>query len=189
MKNELIKDSEAKKALERLKSGNERYLSTDGFNGDISKMVREETCKNGQKPFALVITCSDSRVIPEAIFSCGIGDIFVIRVAGNVVGETELASADYCVEHLGVKLAVVLGHTRCGAVGAAIEGHVHGIVGAVTKEIKRAIGAETDPIVASGLNAIVQAEKLRKQFPTLSVIESVYDIESGKVIWLSSDDE
>lgn len=185
MEKVIFERSEVKKALERLKDGNERYRSTARYNGDVSKTVRIETCKNGQKPFALIITCSDSRVIPEAVFSCGIGDIFVIRVAGNVIGDNELASAVYCVEHLGVNVAVVLGHTHCGAVGAAIKGHTNGVVGSITKDIKIAIGEETDSFTASRLNVFRQAEKLRNVFNDLYVFEAVYDIESGKVDWFN----
>ena len=85
----------ANKALERLKEGNERYLANNSFLGDVSQNIRALTSKFGQKPYAILITCSDSRVIPEAVFSAGIGELFVIRVAGNVIGDNQLGSIEY----------------------------------------------------------------------------------------------
>ena len=82
----------ARSALEKLKRGNAAYLSAKSPIGDISPSVRKKTCDEGQKPYAVVITCSDSRVIPESIFSAGIGELFVIRVAGNVMDRTQLGS-------------------------------------------------------------------------------------------------
>ncbi len=110
-----VKDSGCN-GVERLKEGNRRYLQVKNEIGDISPAVRRDTCVNGQNPFALIITCSDSRVIPEAIFQVGIGDLFVIRIAGNVIDNHQLGSIEYAADHLGVKLIVVLGHTHCGAV-------------------------------------------------------------------------
>lgn len=103
------------------------------------------TSKNGQKPYAVIVSCSDSRVIPECIFSAGIGDLFVIRVAGNVIDKYQLGSIEYAAEHLCCKLVVVLGHTQCGAVGAA-KGKCGGFVGFITDEIRRAVGTETDAV-------------------------------------------
>ena len=170
-----------KDALDRLKAGNERYVSSGEFAGDVSKSIRQDKAEHGQRPFAIVIACSDSRVIPEAIFSCGIGDLFVIRVAGNVVGAHELASVEYAHEHLGVNLALVLGHTKCGAVGAAIHGETEGRVGTLTRDIREAIGSEQGEKIASKINADFQAEKLKKAFENLVTVSAVYDIASGKV--------
>ena len=111
----------AEVALERLKSGNEKYRNAKSCCGDASPEIRTLTSKNGQKPYAVIIACSDSRVIPEFIFSAGIGDLFVIRVAGNVIDNHQLGSIEYAVEHLGCRLVVVLGHTLCGAVGASTQ--------------------------------------------------------------------
>ena len=108
----------AEESLAKLKTGAAAYAASGAFSGDVSEAVRQRTAE-GQHPFATVVTCSDSRVIPEAIFSCGIGDIFVIRTAGSVIGAHELASIEYAAHHLHVPLTVVLGHTHCGAVGAA----------------------------------------------------------------------
>ena len=136
------------------------------LTGAVDAHVRE-TLSSGQSPFAVVVCCSDSRVIPEAIFACGIGDLFVIRVAGNVVGAHELASVEYAHEHLGVNLALVLGHTKCGAVGAAIHGDTEGRVGTLTRDIREAIGSEKGERVASKINADFQAEKLKKKLEKL----------------------
>ena len=112
----------AAEAIQKLKEGNARYLDASSNPGDISKLIRKKTCEEGQSPYAIVVTCSDSRVIPESIFSAGIGELFVIRVAGNVIDNHQLGSIEYAADHLGTNLVVVLGHTHCGAVGAAIGG-------------------------------------------------------------------
>ena len=110
----------AEQALERLRSGNALYLRSRTGSGDVSPEKRADTCENGQRPYAIIITCSDSRVIPESVFGAGIGDLFVIRVAGNVMDDHQLGSVEYAASHLGVKLIVVMGHNHCGAVDAAI---------------------------------------------------------------------
>ena len=91
----------AAEALEKLKEGNQRYLAAKSNPGDISPEIRQYTCENGQSPYAIVVTCSDSRVIPEAVFSAGIGEVFTIRVAGNVMDKHQLGSVEYAAEHLG----------------------------------------------------------------------------------------
>ena len=100
----------ASEALEKLKAGNQRYLSATANPGDVSPKIRHKTCTEGQEPYAIVITCSDSRVIPESVFSAGIGELFVIRVAGNVMDKHQLGSVEYAADHLGCNLVVVLGH-------------------------------------------------------------------------------
>ena len=106
----------ADKALKKLKEGNAKYLNAETSRGNISRMLRKYTHENGQHPYAIIITCSDSRVIPESIFSAGLGDLFVIRVAGNVIDDHQLGSIEYAADHLGSPLIVVLGHTLCSAV-------------------------------------------------------------------------
>ena len=110
----------ADKALTLLKAGNYSYVATGESSGNISPAQRLHTAEEGQHPYAVVITCSDSRVVPEVVFSAGIGDLFVIRVAGNVIDSHQLGSIEYAAEHLGCRLVLVLGHTHCGAVDAAI---------------------------------------------------------------------
>ena len=142
----------ANEAINRLKEGNKRYLTEQTGSGDISPAVRLRTCQNGQQPYAIVIACSDSRVIPESIFCAGIGELFTIRLAGNVIDDHQLGSIEYAVEHLGSNLVVVLGHTKCGAVDAAIHHDPSGFIKYITDEIRLAIGEETDPYRASCMN-------------------------------------
>lgn len=177
------KDLSALNALKRLKEGNKIYLISKTGSGDISPEKRLYTSENGQKPYAVIIGCSDSRVIPEAIFSAGIGELFVIRVAGNVIDNHQLGSIEYAVGHLGCKLVVVLGHTRCGAVSAAVKQN-GGYVKFITDEIKRAAGEETDPVKASILNIKQSVEKIKKALKKtdgLEITGALYHTESGRV--------
>ena len=134
----------AETALRKLKEGNLRYLNETKGTGDISPEKRCDVLANGQHPFAVIVTCSDSRVVPEYVFSADLGDLFVIRVAGNVIDDHQLGSIEYATEHLGIRLVVVLGHDHCGAVDAAINHDPDGYIKFITDEIKLAIGDETD---------------------------------------------
>lgn len=170
-------------ALERLKEGNKIYINSTKYAGDISPEKRLLTSQNGQHPFAVIISCSDSRVIPESIFSVGIGDLFVIRVAGNVIDNIQLGSIEYAVEHLGCRLVVVLGHTGCGAVSAALEQN-SGYVKFITDEIKHAIGNETDMIKAVVLNMKQSVSKIKDRLNIeegILVMGALYHTESGVV--------
>lgn len=177
-------------ALEKLKEGNKRYLNALTNPGDISQRIRHETCENGQKPYAVVITCADSRVIPEGIFSTGIGELFVIRVAGNVIGAIQLGSVEYAVEHLGSPLVVVMGHTHCGAVGAAVNSDPEGFVKSITDAIRKAIGNEKNELVACKMNVKRSVNIIKANLKTLlaegkmTVVGAVYDIDSGEVEFL-----
>lgn len=178
--------------LAKLKKGNELYLSAKCNPGDISPEVRRDTALNGQHPATIVICCSDSRVVPEAIFSAGIGELFVIRVAGNVLLDTQLASVQYAAGHLESRTIIVLGHTHCGAVGATLAGGAHGFVKVLTYEIKRAIGDETDEYRAVVKNTLAGVEAIKTKLaddrealtPETDVLGAVYDIETGRVEWL-----
>lgn len=153
MEEDMQKESlSAAEARMRLKEGNAKYLSAETCSGDISPQIRKATCEEGQSPYAVIVTCSDSRVIPESIFMAGIGELFVIRVAGNVMDDHQLGSIEYAVGHLGCKLVVVLGHENCGAVDAAINHDPDGYVKFITDEIRRAIGKERDALRACCLN-------------------------------------
>ncbi|MDE6852440.1 MAG: carbonic anhydrase [Lachnospiraceae bacterium] len=181
----------AAEALEKLKEGNLRYLDATSNPGDISALIRKKTCEEGQYPYAVVITCSDSRVIPESIFSAGIGEIFVIRVAGNVMDNHQLGSIEYAVDHLGSKLVVVLGHTHCGAVGAAMGSDPSGYVKFITDEIRKAIGDEKDELRASCLNVEQSVSVIRDRLKyqgdgesDVKVCGAMYHIDSGKVEFL-----
>lgn len=179
----------AREALEKLKGGNERYLSAERNEGDISPALREKTCAEGQSPYAVIITCSDSRVIPESIFSAGIGELFVIRVAGNVIDNHQLGSIEYAVDHLGCRLIVVMGHDHCGAVGAAIGHEPEGYVKSITDEIKKAIGNESDDYKASCLNVLHSVKKIRESLAIdetsdLCVCGALYHLEDGRAEFL-----
>ena len=177
----------AQEALEKLKAGNEKFLKETNSIGDLSSQIREKTATEGQFPYAIIVTCADSRVIPEAIFSAGIGEIFVIRVAGFVVNKTQLGSIEYAADHLGSPLVVVLGHTQCGAIDAALHRHEHKVEGALkvlVDEIAAAIGDEKNPYEAVKRNvkkgcAIVEADKLPAK-----VVGAIYHIDSGTVEFL-----
>lgn len=181
----------AREALARLREGNRIYLEALDHKRDLSPERIRDLFENGQRPFATVITCADSRVVPEHIFMAGLGELFVIRVAGNVVGPVELASAVYACEHLHTRLLLVLGHTHCGAIKAALDGEA-GPVAAVTDRIAAAIGDVSDPYEASVLNAQAAIDDLRRS-PQLSRLEregelslraAVYHTHCGKVDFL-----
>ena len=174
---------QSSEALEKLKAGNLNYLNLNSCFGDVSAERRLFTSKNGQKPYAVIVACSDSRVIPECIFSAGIGDLFVVRVAGNVIDNIQLGSIEYATEHLGCKLVVVLGHTKCGAVGAALKKN-SGYVKFITDEIRKAVGENTDEVKASILNIKRSVAKIRQSLSgvkDLQIIGALYNTESGSV--------
>ena len=182
----------ADEALARLREGNARYLAAEQGIGNVSLELRRETFDHGQRPYAIVLACSDSRVIPEAIFSAGIGELFVIRVAGNVVDNHQLGSIEYAEDHLGCNLVVVLGHTACGAVDAAMHHEPYGTVKFITDEIADAIGDEQDEAaaclanVAHSVRRIEESRKVRADEAKhgLRVIGALYHTDSGKVEFL-----
>ena len=173
----------AQAALRRLKKGNAVYLDSTTASGDVSLKTRVETCQHGQKPFAVIVACSDSRVVPEFVFSVGLGELFVVRVAGNVIDNNQLGSIQYAVEHLGCNLVVVLGHTHCGAVAAALADN-SGFVKCITDEIKHAIAGVTDATNAAVLNVKHSVAKIKKLLKTpegVEVVGALYRTENGAV--------
>jgi carbonic anhydrase len=110
----------AREALLRLQEGNARFVAGDVDPEAKRQIARREELLDGQDPFAIVVGCADSRVPVEFVFDQGLGDLFVIRVAGNVVSQTQLASIEFAAQQFGAKLVVVLGHTGCGAMNAAL---------------------------------------------------------------------
>lgn len=178
-----VNNISALQALQKLKQGNAAYLNSKTGCGDVSPQKRLYTSEHGQQPYAVIVGCSDSRVIPEHIFSAGIGELFVVRVAGNVIDNHQLGSIEYAVEHLGSKLVVVLGHTQCGAVGAALHQN-SGYVKSITDEIKHAIGDETDSTRASVLNVKQSVNKIKsllKMTDDMQVVGALYHTDSGIV--------
>lgn len=181
--------ADAQSVLTYLKQQNEIYVQTSQNVGDLSKSRREDTAENGQHPYAVIVTCSDSRVPAEHIFNAGIGELFVIRTAGNVIGDHALGSVEYGMEHLGAKLIVVLGHTNCGAVDAALNGGAHGAIATITDEISACLPAQCDPREAEELNVVNSISRIMAseviaeitQTGTSRVVGAIYDIESGTV--------
>jgi carbonic anhydrase len=191
-------------SLNVLKEGNARYVAGTEQKPNQDRQRRSLTASQGQQPFAAVLACSDSRVPVELIFDRGIGDIFVVRVAGNVAGPTEMGSIEYAVEHLGTSLFVVLGHTRCGAVTAVAKGEgITGNMTALAELIAPAVakakadypGAIGDLLVYEAIkaNVWIAVEKFFKSSAivrrevkngSLAVMGAVYDLESGQVEWI-----
>jgi carbonic anhydrase len=181
-------------ALTRLKAGNQRFASASVSNGKPVAARRAATA-NGQHPFAIIVGCADSRTSPEIIFDQGIGDLFVVRTAGNLVDDYALGSIEYAVEHLGARLIVVLGHQKCGAVQAALAGgeapgHVHALVSAIRPAVQATKGKPGDPLTnAIHENDARVAEKIRQKArlgdlaSQMRVVEGCYDLRTGKVEW------
>ena len=176
-------DSET--AMSLLTEGNRRYVE-DGFsNRNTGNDRRTDTAENGQHPYAVIITCSDSRVVPEFIFDAGIGDLFVIRTAGNTCDVNTLGSAEYAVDHLGCKLVVVLGHTQCGAVQAASEEVDDELICAITSKIREA--SEKGSGDACSCNVCCTLGMLKERLHYQDDVRfagAVYDIRSGRVTFL-----
>ncbi len=181
----------ADQALAKLKEGNATYVSNTKNPTILNDAIREDLTENGQNPYAVVITCGDSRVPAEHVFSAGIGDLFVIRNAGNVIGTYDVGSAEYAAEHLGTHLIVVLGHTNCGAVKSTLDGGAEGNIGAITDEIQYAIGDETDARECEWLNAKNSVARLMEspvltelvEEGKLKIVPAVYDITTGSVVF------
>ncbi len=185
-------------ALKKLVEGNARFAGNDPTQKDLGSARRTELTK-GQHPLAVIVSCSDSRVPPEHVFDQGLGDLFVVRTAGNVVGSVDLGSVEYAVEHLKVPLVLVLGHQSCGAVKAAMEGgKPEGHIGLVVKKIQPAVKkAEKESKderavlnTAIRLNVINTAAALRRESPLIKhladekkvkIAGGVYSLETGQV--------
>ncbi|NQS96936.1 MAG: carbonic anhydrase [candidate division Zixibacteria bacterium] len=193
-------------ALIKLKRGNERFITEKSTFPRVNAQRRSETTAKGQKPFATIITCSDSRTPPEYIFDQGIGDLFVIRVAGNICDKAALGSVELGVEHIGTSLVVVLGHRNCGIISMAIENiEMSEAVDGITAKIKPAIlsvrtknpeltGAELLEAAAkenalNAMNDIINGSQIIRRAVRLKRVEltaAYYDIENGEIEWLGS---
>ena len=196
-------------ALRMLQKGNARYMSGGLEHPNLGQGRRTLTAMQGQRPFAGILSCSDSRVPVELIFDCGIGDIFVVRVAGNVLGNSELGSIEYAVDHLGISLFLVLGHTKCGAVMAVCEaGLLEGNLRGISEKILPAVqevdatsqGATTDQKVTEAVKAnvrnsiqlaLMSSKSIRRKAlaEELMVIGAFYDIETGEAQWMGNHPE
>jgi len=182
-------------ALDRLKAGNHRYV-----NGEVShhhqSSSRMRVIAAGQHPFAIILGCADSRVPPEIIFDQGLGDLFVIRVAGNILDDAILGSIEYAAEELGTTLVLVLGHERCGAVAATlrhaeIPGHVSTLLRAIQPAVDRAReqpGDLLDNAVRANIQLVVQ--QLASAIPVADLVEAerlkivgaFYNLDCGTVV-------
>lgn len=194
---------DADQALKELQKGNVRFAKGKMLQLRRDQARRDETAK-GQHPFVTVLTCSDSRLPPEIVFDQGLGDVFTVRVAGNVADVDEIGTIEYGVGHLHTPLCVVLGHTACGAVTAVVKGaEVHGNIPALVDNIIPAVAEarhqhpelSEDQLVPAVIEANVfqsiadlftHSEEVRQlvQEGKLRVLGAVYDIQTGKVRWL-----
>jgi carbonic anhydrase len=185
----------ADEALKRLVDGNKRNVFGKLMHPNQTRVRRGEV-EGGQHPFAIILGCSDSRVPPEVIFDQGLGDIFVVRVAGNIADDAVLGSIEYAAEHLHAPLIMVLGHSNCGAVAATIKGgelagHLPGIVDAIRPAVEKTKGQQGDAVSnAARANVQMVVDQLRSCKPVLAnlvrsgdlkVAAAFYDIGSGKV--------
>jgi len=189
----------ADQALKLLLEGNQRFIAGKMEHPNQSPARRDEVAK-GQHPFASVLACADSRTAPEIVFDRGLGDLFTVRVAGNVADKVVIESLDYSVKHLGVRLVMVLGHTRCGAVIAAVDGHdAPGDVGPMLSELRPAVAASKgmpgDPVLnAVRQNVILIVEKLSTSAELSAMVKSgelkivggVYDLSTGTIDMLKN---
>ena len=193
-------------AMTQLKAGNDRFATGHAIHPNQDRQRRFFTTTKGQHPFATAIACSDSRVPVEILFDQGIGDVFVIKVAGNVLDVDEVGSVEYGVDHLGTPVMVVLGHTHCGAVTAVVQdAEIHGsipqlvdnIIPAVKKTKRDHPELTGDALVTAavinnvwqGINDLLMhspATRARVEAGTLQVVGAVYDIDTGKVQWLGT---
>ena len=193
----------AQEALQRLKDGNARFV-----NGYITTfpyaVLRDKTSVHGQHPMAVILSCADSRVPPEDVFNQGLGDIFVVRIAGNTQSIPVTGSIEYGVEHLEAPLLVVLGHSQCGAVTAvATNTELHGsmkeLLAPIIPAVARARAADPQAkeealiIRATHENVELTIEELLKSSPLLrrsmkenrlAVVGALYDLRTGQVQWL-----
>jgi carbonic anhydrase len=185
----------AEQAMERLMAGNKRYVASKQTHPHQTR----ERCVElsaGQYPFAVILGCADSRVPPEVIFDQGLGDLFVIRVAGNVLDDIVVGSVEYAAAHLHTPLIVVLGHAKCGAVGATVaggelEGHLPSLAEAIQPAVDQVRDLPGDLVDnAVRANAKMVAEQLRSSQPVLAelanagelkIVAARYDLDTGLV--------
>jgi carbonic anhydrase len=189
-------------ALERLREGNRRFVAGTSAANALRTVQRRVETARGQHPFAVVVGCADSRTAPEILFDQGLGDLFVLRTAGNLVEDYALGSIEYAVEHLGTRLVIVMGHERCGAVSAAVSaaesadsapGHLNAIVreiGPAVAEAKEKTKLRGGDITvaavrrnAARIASRIRAEARLERFPDVRVVAAYYNLESGVVEW------
>src|SRR5215510_4772692 len=184
--------------IAELKTGNAHHVRHQ-YQHPHETVTRQRELIAGQHPHAEILSCADSRVPPEIIFDQGLGDLFVVRVAGNIATDTEIGSLEYGAEHLHIPLLVVMGHESCGAVTAAVEagppeGHIASLISLIKPAVEKSRGMPGDP-VANAVRANVEqvVKQLRSSAPILSelvahgklkIVGAVYSVETGAVTWL-----
>ena len=189
----------ADSVLAELKAGNQHHAQHQ-YQHPHETAARQRELVAGQHPHAEILSCSDSRVPPEIIFDQGLGDLFIIRVAGNVANDVELGSLEYGAEHLHIPLLVVLGHESCGAVTAAVqggeaEGHIAALVSLIKPAVDKSRAMPGDKVAnAVRTNVQLVVQQLRASTPVLSelvahgklkIVGAVYSLETGRVTWLN----
>jgi carbonic anhydrase len=185
----------AEAVLERLAAGNARFVA-DETTGEGRDHVRRAALTGGQSPWAIVLSCADSRVAPELLFDTGLGELFVIRVAGNVANTSSIASIEYAIAHMGTPVIVVLGHQGCGAVTAALAGGDNGTnLNHLLAHITEGLNVEDAPSVESAVrsNATHVAQELRRRSQIiveavnagrLRIAPAIYSLDDGSVSWV-----
>lgn len=181
---------------QRLKKGNERFVG-DMLEGKLQDSSRRDALTGVQEPYAIILSCADSRVVPELTFDTGIGELFVIRVAGNVADTSSIASIEYAVAHLNSKVIIVLGHQNCGAVTAAAQGGDNGYnLNILLSHIAPALSVSKNLMDINSVvkrNAELQVQELinrsliiRKSVDSkqVKIIPAYYNLDSGKVDFL-----
>jgi carbonic anhydrase len=186
-------------AISKLKEGNGRYTSGSLQHPSQTTERRTELAKN-QHPFAIILSCSDSRVPPEIVFDQGLGDLFIVRVAGNVINDEGLGSIEYAVDHLGSRLILVLGHQSCGAVKAAKEtiaakgkapGHIQSLVTAIKPAVEATAKDDLEATIKANVKNVVQVLssstpilKAKVDSGKIQVIGGYYSLDTGAVTFL-----
>lgn len=184
----------AAEALASLRAGNDRFVA-DKQDGKLQHSARREALVGSQAPYAIILSCADSRVVPEFVFDTGIGELFVLRVAGNVANTSTIASIEYAVANLGVNLIVVLGHQNCGAVQAAIAGGDNGpnlnhLVEHIQPAVHSCGSTDVNPVVRENAKLTSQALSERSAILSdalndgLQITAGFYHLGSGKVEFL-----
>ncbi len=199
-------DVTSDESLSRLKAGNVRFISGSSIHPNLTPARRHETATSGQHPFATIIACSDSRGPVEAIFDAGVGDLFVVRVAGNVSDVDEIGTAEYGVEHLHTPLLIVMGHSACGAVTAVcknahVPGSIPKLVDNIGPAVKRIVKTSGDSVSPSLIDAAIRenvwqsiadlmehSEIISKKVRggELQILGAYYDLKSGEVQWMGA---
>lgn len=193
-----VMQTSADQSLRMLQEGNERYAA-GRLSYPNQNAARRAEVAAGQHPIAAVPSCADSRVPPELIFDCGLGDLLVVRVAGNIADNAIAGSLEYAVEHLHVSLIVVLGHQKCGAVSAAVQGgspktHIDSLIDAINPAVA-AVKGKTGDIIDNAIRANVMrvVDQLKADPPILTkelregklkIVGGVYSLDTGRMTLL-----